>query len=675
MAEFTNVLVTDTFDQWRIKTNNIGADVTALIGTVETDLDGFRTEIGNTISAFETELDTTLANLNIGDVTLAGAQTITGAKTFTASTLFVTNDDADPLIIRRALGSAPDGTFVPIEGTAQSNGVQETQISTNDTGLIFNCINDETFATVKFGLDARDTERATNKGQASKNGAFYITNWGTDGIELHAGTGSGNDIRLNGDNIFNYTGISTTKLTVNSGKMKLNNLDYTWPSGRSGGRYLRTDANGILSWEAVAGGTGDVNVSTLVFNDIVPVGTIMPWAGASEPTDEKWKFCDGKEVLKTAYPDLTTILGGNSPKYGTASDPAKYIKLPNLEQRVPVGAGGGYNVGTTGGSSTASGSISGNTGSSGSGNTGAVTLTAAQSGLPSHTHSLKRRTSSSGSSGDSKFSVSQKPGGNISGPIIANAAADASDSHSHSLPNHSHSLSGSVSTSTLQPYLVTKYIIKVLPDDVQQVSIEAGNGINIKDALNADTDTLDLFSTKIELLADTTQFKFNTGGQLQLVTPAVSQANITSQISTAVTGLATTAAVTSQISTAVTGLAASGAVTSEINTAVTGLATTSYVDTAATAAGKTIRAPVGLELSGTTTTAGFIIVKVSSYESGFSRNRTTKAGYADITADGITYPVQSNYIDGEAMGQIPIRAGATYSIVGNTVTATFIPLS
>jgi hypothetical protein len=108
-------------------------------------------------------------------------------------------------------------------------------------------------------------------------------------------------------------------------------------------------------------------------------------------------------------------------------------------------------------------------------------------------------------------------------------------SASHS---HSHSLAGSVST--LQPYLVTKYIIKVLPDDVQQVSIEAGDGINVKDANNSDTDTLDLFSTKIELLADTTQFKFNTGGQLQLVTPAVSQDDITSQISTAVSGLTTT---------------------------------------------------------------------------------------------------------------------------------------
>jgi len=525
MAEFTNVLVTDTFDQWRIKTNNIGADVTALIGTVETDLDGFRTEIGTTISDFETELDTTLANLNTSYVTLATSQTISGAKTFTAdasfsggSTLFVTNDDADPLIIRRQLGSAPDGTFVPIEGTPQSNGVQETHISTDDAGLTFNCINDETFATVKFGLDARDTERATNKGQASKNGAFYITNWGTDGIELHAGTGSGNDIRLNGDNIFNSTGISTTKLTVNSGKMKLNNLDYTWPSGRTAGTYLRTDANGNLSWAAVAGGTGDVNVSTLVFNDIVPVGTIMPWAGASLPADGKWKFCNGEEVLKTAYPELTTILGGNSPKYGTAA--TGYIKLPNLEQKVPVGAGGGFSLGNTGGGLTANGSISGSTGST------ALTLNQ----IPSHRHAGSAANYNGDTNDAFAWGVVDT---NIQNVSTDSFTSDGTNGDSYgwtgyagglnttnatagSTQGHSHSLSGSVSTSTLQPYLVTKYIIKVLPDDVQQVSITAGNGINVKDANNSDTDTLDLFSTKIELKTDPDQFTFNGAGQLQL---------------------------------------------------------------------------------------------------------------------------------------------------------------
>ena len=536
MAEFTNVLVTDTFDQWRIKTNNIGADVTALIGTVETDLDGFRTEIGNTISAFETELDTTLSSY----VTLATDQTITGAKTFTNGC---------------EIGQTIFGDYIATDNTTINSRIE----------LGYNQTSTKHQSYIDFHSDDSDADFASRIGRWN-DGRFEILNKGTGALHLNTSVGTtiGANIELYGDsattgtknNIYydatnhyfrdkngansgltvNSTGISTTKLTINSGKMKLNNLDYTWPSSRSGGRYLRTDANGILSWEAVAGGTGDVNVSTLVFNDIVPVGTIMPWAGASEPTDGKWKFCDGEEVLKTAYPELTTILGGNLPKYGTAA--TGYIKLPNLEQKVPVGAGGAFNLGNTGGG--ISSSINGSTGS--------VTLTASQSGLPSHKHNINtgatfntrddapNRTVELITASERGTAASEHSGTNLLntlGNYIANAGGtSASQSHSHSLS------AGSVST--LQPYLVTKYIIKVLPDDVQQVSIEAGDGINVKDANNSDTDTLDLFSTKIELKTDTTQFGFNGAGQLQLVTPAVSQATITTQIGNAVTGLATT---------------------------------------------------------------------------------------------------------------------------------------
>ena len=528
MAEFTNVLVTDTFDQWRIKTNNIGADVTALIGTVETDLDGFRTEIGDTISDFETELDNTLSSY----VTLATDQTITGAKTF--------------------------------QNTVNANG---TILTNYDEGGV------ETFA-VELGLNAAETNVQSfidfHAGNVYNDyaarifrkdtGAFQITQRGPG--PLHLDTHDGANIEMYGNsaaggtrnNIFydasnhyfrdkngansgltvNSTGISTTKLTVNNGKMKLNNLDYTWPSGRSGGTYLRTDANGNLSWAAVAGGTGDVNVSTLVFNDIVPVGTIIPWAGASLPADGKWKFCNGEEVLKTAYPELTTVLGDNSPIYGSAR--TGYIRLPDLEQRVPVGAGGNFNLGNTGGG----------TSSSISGSTGSTALTINQ--IPPHRHAGSAANKNGNTNKAFAWGVvdtntivstnsftSDGTDGDSYGWTGYAGGLSTTNTTAGTTQGHSHSLSGSVST--LQPHLVTRYIIKVLPDDVQQVSITAGNGINVKDVNAVDTDTLDLFSTKIELLADANQFKFNAAGQLQLVTPAVSQTNITSQINNAITGI------------------------------------------------------------------------------------------------------------------------------------------
>jgi hypothetical protein len=500
MAEFTNVLVTDTFDQWRIKTNNIGADVTALIGTVETDLDGFRTEIGDTISDFETELDNTLSSY----VTLATDQTITGAKTFQNTvnangTIFVNYDEGGVETFGVELGLNAAETDVQSFIDFHAGNVYNdyaARILRKDTGE---------FQITQRGpgplhLDTHDGANIEMYGDSASSGTRSNIFYDASNHYFRDKNGANSGLTVNS------TGISTTKLTVNSGKMKLNNLDYIWPSGRSGGTYLRTDANGNLSWAAVAGGTGDVNVSTLVFNDIVPVGTIMPWAGASLPADGKWKFCDGEEVLKTAYPELTAILGGNSPKYGTASNPATLIKLPNLEQKVPVGAGGGFTLGNTGGGLTASGSISGNTGST------ALTLNQ----IPSHYHVQGHNSTSNvlGRYGN----TSGLPNGNISDVTssIGVQGTGANTSSAGGGQGHSHSLSGSVSTSTLQPYLVTKYIIKVLPDDVQQVSITAGDGINVKDALNADTDTLDLFSTKIELLVDTDQFKFNAGGQLQL---------------------------------------------------------------------------------------------------------------------------------------------------------------
>lgn len=66
------------------------------------------------------------------------------------------------------------------------------------------------------------------------------------------------------------------------------------------------------------------------------------------------------------------------------------------------------------------------------------------------------------------------------------------------------------------------------------MSITAGNGINVKDASNQDTTTLDLFSTSINVKANTNHFKFNSSGLLELKTPAVSQASITSQINNAI---------------------------------------------------------------------------------------------------------------------------------------------
>jgi len=73
-----------------------------------------------------------------------------------------------------------------------------------------------------------------------------------------------------------------------------------------------------------------VNASDLN-NSVVPTGAIMPFAGASAPTD--WLLCDGAAVSRATYADLYALI---STTYGVG-DGSTTFNLPNLKGRVPVG--------------------------------------------------------------------------------------------------------------------------------------------------------------------------------------------------------------------------------------------------------------------------------------------------------------------------------------------------
>jgi len=105
------------------------------------------------------------------------------------------------------------------------------------------------------------------------------------------------------------------------------------------------------------GGTGS-GASTLI-----PIGAVMEYAGDDDPTG--WLICDGRSLAESAQPNLFAVIGttygGSSPNFN----------LPDLQtnNKVAAGATDNADLGTTGGVST-------------------VTLTAAQSGLPSHNHNF-----------------------------------------------------------------------------------------------------------------------------------------------------------------------------------------------------------------------------------------------------------------------------------------------
>lgn len=74
----------------------------------------------------------------------------------------------------------------------------------------------------------------------------------------------------------------------------------------------------------------------------VPIGTIVSFGGSEPPAG--WFFCDGSELSITDYQELYDVIGtlygaGDSAFWAQVDLPATTFDLPNLQGRVPVGAG------------------------------------------------------------------------------------------------------------------------------------------------------------------------------------------------------------------------------------------------------------------------------------------------------------------------------------------------
>ena len=108
----------------------------------------------------------------------------------------------------------------------------------------------------------------------------------------------------------------------------------------------------------------------------MPAGSIIIFGGSSAPTG--FLFCDGSAISRSTYSALFGII---STTYGVG-DGSSTFNLPDIRGRVVAGKEASASLLTS-----ALGGLDGNT----IGNTGgnqAITLTAAQSGVPAHTHTL-----------------------------------------------------------------------------------------------------------------------------------------------------------------------------------------------------------------------------------------------------------------------------------------------
>jgi microcystin-dependent protein len=116
-----------------------------------------------------------------------------------------------------------------------------------------------------------------------------------------------------------------------------------------------------------------------------PIGLITPFAGATAPTG--WLLCQGQEISRSTYPNLDAALGLIYGTYtnGSGGAGSTHFKLPDLRGRASLGRAAGSSLNSTG--TGAMGAVNGTEVSLGATEgQESVTLTAAQSGLPAHSH-------------------------------------------------------------------------------------------------------------------------------------------------------------------------------------------------------------------------------------------------------------------------------------------------
>jgi len=81
-----------------------------------------------------------------------------------------------------------------------------------------------------------------------------------------------------------------------------------------------------------------------------PIGQVVAFAGATLP--DGWLWCDGSAVSRTTYALLFAALGGAGSPWGSG-DGSTTFNVPNVEDRVILGAGNLYALAATGGAASA----------------------------------------------------------------------------------------------------------------------------------------------------------------------------------------------------------------------------------------------------------------------------------------------------------------------------------
>lgn len=183
-----------------------------------------------------------------------------------------------------------------------------------------------------------------------------------------------------------------------------------------------------------------------------PTGALQPFAGSTAPTG--WLLCYGQAVSRTTYANLFSVIGTT---YGVG-DGSTTFNVPDLRGRSLIGLD---NMGGSAAGRVAAATSLGQAAGTETKNishthtTGDVTLSAAQSGLPAHTHSVQGR-GTLGSASGANFTIHNLPPNDGTATTDLNSAQNASQAHNHGATGSG----GSATQSIMNPYLGVNVIIR-----------------------------------------------------------------------------------------------------------------------------------------------------------------------------------------------------------------------
>jgi microcystin-dependent protein len=229
-------------------------------------------------------------------------------------------------------------------------------------------------------------------------------------------------------------------------------LDWVFPTPLSG-----------LKGKSPVVSTNNTDYGAITWQQIVPIGTVMPWAGAGSAPDG-YLFCDGSSVSDTTYADLHAVIGNN---YGTPSS-GQFI-LPNMEGRIPLGFDSGSSTTPSQLNNDPTLSNYGKIGNRG----GLRNVSLSLNQLASHTHTAGTYYAHANSAGRDSlhnhpgFDTSNGDGGdnrvfekgeNYDG--VPNNTTGYGGRHTHDIIGNSGNTGSGRAHENRMPYVVMKYIIK-----------------------------------------------------------------------------------------------------------------------------------------------------------------------------------------------------------------------